>query len=69
MWNAIVLVLLQTALAIMEQIGEAKGRDEEIARAAQAVLAKTLAGKKIMDRINALTDEQVDAELNSLEPK
>lgn len=45
------------------------GADAEIARTTQAILAKTTAGKKILERVNGLSDPDVDAELRGLEPK
>lgn len=71
-WAKIVLLLLQ----IVEQIFDyakrqgyiQQGRDEEIAKQAQAIMVKTSSGKAILERINAMSDTQVDAELRGLEP-
>jgi hypothetical protein len=72
-WIELALTLLKVANAILGAINREKwmqaGRDEEIARVSQNILAKTTAGKKIMERINALSDADVDAELRGLEPK
>jgi mannose/fructose-specific phosphotransferase system component IIA len=72
-WIELALALLKIANAIIGQINRDKwvqaGRDEEIAKVTQAILAKTQAGKAIMDRINALSDADVDAQLRRLEPK
>lgn len=72
-WAEIVLLLLKIANAIIGQINRDKwmaaGRDEEIARESQAILAKTAAGKALMDKVNALSDADVDADLRGLEPK
>lgn len=72
-WAEIILAVLKLINASMSAVNQEKwmqaGRDEEIAKAAQDILAKTRTGKQIMDRINALSDADVDAELRGLEPK
>jgi hypothetical protein len=45
------------------------GVDSEIAKIALAIAGKTAAGKKIMEKVNALSAADVDAELTGLEPK
>lgn len=45
-----------------------EGRDEEIAKQAAAIMQKTEAGKKILERVNALNEAEVDAGLRNLEP-
>lgn len=45
------------------------GADAEIAKASAAILSKTAAGKAIMEKVNALSDSDVDAQLLGLEPK
>jgi hypothetical protein len=72
-WPEIVLLLLKLANAIMGAVNEDKwmkaGADSEIAKIALAIAGKTAAGKKIMERVNALSPADVDAELTGLEPK
>ena len=51
-----------------EQLMEA-GRQEQIAKEAFAILRKTAAGKAIMEKVNAMSDADVDAALIGLEPK
>ena len=72
-WPEIVLLVLKIANAIMTQVGDQKqfqaGTDAEIAKVSTAILAKTQAGKAIMEKVNALSDADVDARLSGLEPK
>lgn len=69
----IVLLILKIANAIIQQVGDQKqfdaGVDSEIAKVSQAIMAKTQAGKAIMEKVNALSDKDVDAGLSGLEPK
>jgi hypothetical protein len=46
-----------------------EGYDKAIAEEAKAILQKTVAGKKMMERVNAMPDADVDAGLRGLEPK
>jgi hypothetical protein len=72
-WAEIVLLILKIANAIMGEIGNQRqfqaGADAEIAKISAAILAKTAAGKAIMEKVNALSDADVDAQLIGLEPK
>lgn len=45
------------------------GADAEIAKVSAAILTKTQAGKALMEKVNAMSDADVDAELRGLEPK
>lgn len=45
------------------------GKDAEVARASADLLRKTIAGKKIMERVDAMSSEDVDIGLRDLEPK
>jgi hypothetical protein len=45
------------------------GADAEIAKTALAIANKTSAGKAIMEKVNAMSPADVDAELAGLEPK
>ncbi len=72
-WPEIVLLVLKIANAIMTEVHDQKsfqaGTDAEIAKVSAAILAKTQAGKAIMEKVNALSDKEVDAGLTGLEPK
>lgn len=48
-----------------EQLMEA-GRQEEIAKVALAIAKKTAAGKAIMEKVNAMSEADVDRELGEL---
>ena len=71
-WAEIALLVLKIADAIMTSVGNQKqfqsGVDSEIAKVSQSILAKTAAGKAIMEKVNALSDSDVDAGLRGLEP-
>jgi hypothetical protein len=72
-WAALALALLQVVNSIMalvntEQAQQA-GSDAEIAKVSASILAKTAAGKAILEKVNALSDSDVDAQLRGLEPK
>ena len=43
-----------------------EGYDKAIAETAHSILLKTDAGKKIMERVNAMSDDEVDAGLRGL---
>ena len=72
-WAEIVLLILKIANAIMGEIGNQRqfraGADAEIAKISAAILAKTAEGKLIMEKVNAMSDSDVDAGLRGLEPK
>ena len=72
-WAEIALLVLKIADAIMGQINDQRqfkaGTDAEIAKVSAAILAKTQAGKAIMEKIDAMSDDDVDAGLTGLEPK
>lgn len=71
-WAKIILLILQVADKLIDYVQDQKliqqGRDEEIAKAAQAIMAKTKSGKAILERINAMSDTEVDQALRDLEP-
>lgn len=72
-WTSVILALLKIVNAIMgavnrEQLMQA-GADAEIAKVSASILEKTAAGKAIMERINAMSESEVDAGLRDLEPK
>jgi hypothetical protein len=72
-WIKIVLLVLQLAEKIfdwsLKQGYIQQGRDEEIARAAAALLAKTEYAKNVREKISAMDDATLNAALRDLEPK
>ena len=72
-WVSLALALLKFVNLIMTWARESelisKGYDQAIAEQSAAILKKTEAGKAILERVNALSDDDVDAELRGLEPK
>jgi hypothetical protein len=72
-WAEIILLILKIADAIMGRVNQDEwikaGADAEIAKISAAILAKTAAGKKMMEKVNALSEPEVDAGLRGLEPK
>lgn len=72
-WIGLALQLLKLVNAIMlkvEREGLIKqGYDQAIADETKAILVKTEAGKRMMEKVNAMSDEDVDAGLRGLEPK
>lgn len=72
-WLSLALTLLKIAATIITWARERElisyGYDKAIAEQAEAILKKTDVGKAILERVNALSDDDVDAELRGLEPK
>lgn len=72
-WASIILAVLQAVNAVMDFVNTEKaqqaGTDAEIAKVSAAILAKTQAGKAIMEKVNALSNDDVDNQLIGLEPK
>jgi hypothetical protein len=72
-WLSLALTLLKIASTIITWAREreliSQGYDQAIAEQAESILKKTEAGKAILERVNALSDDDVDAELRGLEPK
>ena len=72
-WLSLVLTLLKIASQIMSWAREreliTQGHDQAIAEATRILLLKTEAGKKMMEKVNAMSDAEVDASLRGLEPK
>ena len=72
-WPSIILAVLKLINEIMGAVNRDKwmqaGADAEIAKITASILAKTQAGKIIMDKVNAMSDADVDAALRDLEPK
>lgn len=69
----IVLLVLQIVQSIMRQIDSATlmkaGKDAEIAKVSASILGMTQAGKAILERVNAMSEGEVDTGLKGLEPK
>jgi hypothetical protein len=72
-WIGFALQLLKLVNAIMLKVEREelikKGYDRAIADQTKAILEKTAAGKRLMERVNALPIEDVDSGLIGLEPK
>jgi hypothetical protein len=72
-WISLALALLKLVNTIMTWVNEreliAQGYDKAIAEVTQSILVKTAAGKKIMERVNEMSNADVDAGLVDLEPK
>jgi hypothetical protein len=72
-WVSLALALLKFVNTIMMWARERelinKGYDQAIAEVTQSILVKTAAGKAIMEKVNAMSDAEVDAGLRGLEPK
>lgn len=72
-WISFALALLKFVNSIMNWAHEralvSQGYDEAIAEVARSILVKTEAGKKMMEKVNAMSDAEVDAGLRDLEPK
>ena len=72
-WISLALALLKFVNGIMNWAHEraliSQGYDEAIAEVTQSILVKTTAGKAIMEKVNAMSEAEVDASLRGLEPK
>lgn len=72
-WVSLALALLKFVNSIMMWARERelieKGYDQAIAEITQQILVKTTAGKAIMEKVNAMSDDEVDAALRGLESK
>lgn len=71
-WIGLALQLLKLVNSIMSWAREreliSQGYDKAIAEVTQSILVKTEAGKRIMERVNAMSPEEVDKGLRDLEP-
>lgn len=65
-----VILGLRLVLALVNWVQDRQqfkaGQDAEIARHAVAILDKTEAGKRIMEKINAMPDGELDALIDDL---
>ena len=72
-WLGFALQLLKLVNSIMLWAKEreliSEGYDKAIAEVAEQILIKTEAGKKMMERVNGMSAEEVDDGLRGLEPK
>lgn len=72
-WPSIILAVLKLINEIMGAVNRDKwmqaGADAEIAKITASILGKTTAGKAILEKVNAMSDDEVDAGLRGLEPK
>lgn len=71
-WAEIVLLALKVVNAIMGEVGNQRqfkaGADAEIAKISASILGKTAAGKAIMEKVNSMTETEIDDRLKALEP-
>jgi hypothetical protein len=69
-WGEMILLGIKTLLAVINWYQEKQqfnaGQDAEIAKNAVAILEKTSAGKKIMEKINAMSDGDLDSLIDDL---
>ena len=72
-WLSLALTLLKIVNNIMTWARQreliSQGYDKAIAEVTQSILVKTDAGKAIMDKVNRMSDAEVDDGLRGLEPK
>lgn len=72
-WISLALALLKFVNSIMNWAREKElidqGYDKAIAEVTQSILAKTTAGKAILEKVNRMADAEVDDGLRGLEPK
>jgi hypothetical protein len=72
-WISLAITLLKIVSSIMTYAREreliSRGQDEVIAEVTRSIFEKTTAGKAIMERVNGMSPEEVDAGLRGLEPK
>lgn len=72
-WPEIVLLILKIANGILGEVKDQKqfqaGVDAEIAKQSTELLRKTQAGKEIWEKINAMSEAEVDSGLRDLESR
>jgi hypothetical protein len=70
---SIILAVLKLINMIMSTVDQeqwkAAGYDEAVAEASKAIMARTAAGKAMLEKVNAMSDSQVSDALHNLEPK
>jgi len=71
-WGKIILLLLQMAHSLLELAEKNKwiseGEQRAIAASSLEVARKVSIGKKILEEVSGLSDQQVDDALRALEP-
>lgn len=72
-WISLALTLLKIVNNIMTWARQreliSQGYDKAIAEVSQEILRKTEAGKSIMEKVNRMSDAEVDSGLRGLEPR
>lgn len=72
-WVSLALTLLKIVSTIMTWARERelidKGYDQAVADAAAEIMKKTVAGKAMLEKVNAMSDSEVDDALRNLEPR
>jgi hypothetical protein len=72
-WLSLALTLLKVVSTIMNWAREreliTEGYDQAIAKESQEIMRKTATGKAILDKVNAMSDAEVDDALRGLEPR
>ena len=72
-WASLVLAVLKAAITIMNYFDREamikSGYDKAFAEAGQEIMRKTAAGKAILEKVNAMSDGEVDDALRGLEPR
>jgi hypothetical protein len=72
-WVSLALALLKFVSSLLTWAREreliSEGYDKAIAEQSAAILRKTDAGKKILEKVNAMSPSEVDSGLRDLEPK
>ena len=71
-WGNIILLILQLAYELFKWRRDAgliqQGEDQAIARQTAMILGQTEAAKKLREQVNAMSEDDIDKELRSLEP-
>jgi hypothetical protein len=72
-WLGLALQLLKLVNSIVMWVKKneliKEGYDKAIAEETLKILANTARGKAILEKVNAMSDDEVDAALRDLEPK
>jgi hypothetical protein len=70
---SLILAILKLINTLMDYVNKEAlmkaGADAEIAKTSAAILRKTQAGKAIMEKVDAMSNKEVDDGLTALEPK
>jgi hypothetical protein len=72
-WASLALAVLKLINSVMGYFNQEaliqSGHDKAIAEVSAEIMKKTAAGKSILEKVNAMSDDEVDAGLHGLEPK